>query len=74
MSKLKPCPFCGEPPSTDTGERNNRYDIYCSNIDCATAMHPSGCDREWLISLWNNRIGTSDGKKLKRIKEIIDEG
>ena len=61
MSELKPCPFCGYPPTTDWRMGKEEYvpllQIKCVNVDC-----PTQPETWWFKSeedakqQWNRRV------------------
>lgn len=56
MSKLKPCPFCGEMPKVEFDEYYKKHWIYCNNPKCRiqpnTAFHKR---KSVIVREWNRR-------------------
>ncbi|MDE9536913.1 Lar family restriction alleviation protein [Xenorhabdus bovienii] len=52
MTKLKPCPFCGE--EADVAEEyGGRYYVYCS--ECLVEQTEPSETKEEAITIWNQR-------------------
>lgn len=47
--KLKPCPFCGEQPSSDI------IDIWCKNDNCKIHLRTVSPNKSKAIRAWNRR-------------------
>lgn len=62
MSKLKPCPFCGEIPKIESYPYTSL--IACRNADCKVAprigaehsVDKLGEAEKWLAEVWNRRM------------------
>lgn len=54
MTKLEPCPFCGDTCPVLVEDRN-QYKIYCDNPDC-DCQYGWCADREYIIKGWNRRV------------------
>lgn len=75
MSKLKPCPWCGEIPTVETlryadPQRPDKYYVVCRNGDCpcepSTYAHTS---KGVVVRAWNKRIPEpSETEKVNEVK------
>ena len=78
--KLKPCPFCGEPPYTRTrqDEDLSTHDIVdwhfvgCSNCDVSFGI-PDGYDCGTAVEQWNTRADHSDALIAAAREEALRE-
>ena len=60
MTKLKPCPFCGEHPQTEevkSFEGIPSYEIWCGNEECRVAVDVIEKTKEKAYAAWNKRVG-----------------
>uniref|UniRef100_A0A6M3KU00 Putative restriction alleviation protein n=1 Tax=viral metagenome TaxID=1070528 RepID=A0A6M3KU00_9ZZZZ len=64
LLKLKPCPWCGKPPTITTYPKEsvlNGIVIACNNDTCAVSPYLDGDfddfkNKTGVIKAWNNRI------------------
>jgi hypothetical protein len=66
MDDLKPCPFCGGPPSIFDGADVSLSSIGCANIDCD--IEPSTDYLSWdeSVTAWNRRAKTPAEEVFER--------
>lgn len=63
QTELKSCPFCGQEPMLCrmrlSISSRKLWQIWCDNIECATApfIHEYE-NKEYIIEAWNRRVST----------------
>ena len=73
IAGLKPCPFCGEPPSI--GTHGLKYSVICSNERCPVMPTTYADAYEQVKAVWNTRA-TDDEVERHRwipVKERLPE-
>lgn len=55
MTKLRECPFCGEPATVQ--RRKHGSTVYCANEDCGVSVEADAALLETAAAMWNRRPG-----------------
>lgn len=67
MEELKPCPFCGQPPSVIFRDKiifKGALRIQCTNLKCGVTTYIQGYNKEHLIKQWNQRTPVDDARNI----------